>query len=221
MGVAAHLGIRLDDYDESIRTFIPHYQEMLDAAAQAVATLCGPSPHVVDLGTGSGALADRVMRACRGARITGIDADPGMLAMATKRLRGPLTTITGDFLSTPLPRCNVVTASFALHHIATRARKAAMYAKCYRALSTGGVLVNADCCLSSIARLQAHDRKAWQAHLARSYGARSAHAYLRAWAKEDFYFTLDDEREMLARAGFKVDVVWRRDSFAVIVGSKP
>jgi hypothetical protein len=38
MGVAAHLGIRLREYDARIRTFIPHYEEMLDAAAAVAAT---------------------------------------------------------------------------------------------------------------------------------------------------------------------------------------
>jgi tRNA (cmo5U34)-methyltransferase len=220
MGVATHLGIRLADYDKSILTFIPHYEKMLDAAAAAVATLAGNAPRVLDLGTGSGALAGRVMRACPGARVTGVDADEGMLALAHKRLRGRLKTITGDFVSTPLPRSDVVTASFSLHHIPARRSKTALYAKCFVSLKRGGVLVNADCCLSSSSTLQARDRAAWHRHLARSYGRSGGEQYLRAWASEDTYFTLDQEREMLARAGFAVDVIWRRDSFAVMVGTK-
>ena len=220
MGVATHLGIRLAEYDQRIRTFIPHYQEMLDAAAATVATLAGPEPRVVDLGTGSGALAGRVIRACPRARVTGIDADDGMLGIARKRLRGRLKTIAGDFLSAPLPRCDVMTASFALHHIRTRRAKAALYSKCRAALKKGGAIVNADCCLSSNTVLQARDRDAWHRHLARSYGRAAAEGYLRAWAGEDVYFSLDDERAMLTRAGFAVDVVWRRDSFAVMVGTK-
>ena len=40
------------------------------------------------------------------------------------------------------------------------------------------------------------------------------------WAKEDVYFRLEDEIELLRSAGFSVDVPWRRDSFAVVVGAK-
>jgi trans-aconitate methyltransferase len=220
MGVATHLGIRLADYDKSILTFIPHYAEMLDIAAASVATLAGRAPRVVDLGTGSGALAGRVLRACPGAHVVGVDADEDMLALARERLRGRLKIITGDFLSAPLPRCNVVTASFSLHHIPTRASKTALYARCFSSLTKGGVLVNADCCLSSNPTLQARDRAAWHRHLAGSYGRAGAERHLRAWAGEDTYFTLDYEREMLARAGFAVDIVWRRDSFAVVAGTK-
>ena len=220
MGVATHLGIPLADYDKTIRAFIPGYEDMLDAAASAVATLGGRRPRVVDLGTGSGALAGKVIRACHGARVVGIDADPGMLAMAQRRLRGKLQIVPGDFLDVPLPRCDVVTASFSLHHIQTRKAKAAMYAKCFAALEAGGVFVNADCCLSSNSTLQSRDRAAWHGHLMSTYGRAGAERYLRAWAKEDFYFTLEDERALINRAGFDVDVVWRHNSFAVIAAVK-
>ena len=37
MSVATHLGIDLGEYDARIRTFIPHYEEMLDVAAGSLA----------------------------------------------------------------------------------------------------------------------------------------------------------------------------------------
>lgn len=219
MGVESHLGIRLADYDAKIRTFIPHYGDLLDAAAEVVGLLSGRAPLVVDLGTGSGALAARVVERVPRARLTGIDADEGMLALAQKRLRGQLAPVVGDFLTTPLPKCDVMTASFSLHHVASRRQKATLYARCFKALRPRGVFVNADCCLSTTARLQALDRAQWHAHLARTHGSRKATGFLKAWAKEDFYFTLADEIDLLRGAGFEVDVVFRRDAFAVIVGT--
>jgi SAM-dependent methyltransferase len=221
MGAAAHLGIRLRDYDARIRTFIPYYDEMLDAAAASLTALERRAPLVLDLGIGSWALAARCVAAAAGARIVGLDNDEGMLALAVKRLGRRLTVLPGDFLSTPLPRCDAVTASFALHHIPTRRRKAALYARCFAALRPGGVLVNADCCVASNPRLKARDRAAWRTHLRRRYGGARAEGCLRAWRKEDVYFRLEDEIDLLRFAGFTVDVPWRRDSFAVIVGAKP
>jgi SAM-dependent methyltransferase len=219
MGVASHLGIKLGDYDRSIRTFIPHYEDMLDAAAEAVASLAVHKPRVVDLGTGSGALAARVLAASPGARMTGIDSDEGMLGMAQKRLGGRLVPIVGDFLDTALPGCDVITASFSLHHVSSRRRKAALYRKCFDALGPRGIFVSADCCLSSNRRLQARDHERWHRHLARAHGPTRAGDFLQAWAKEDFYFTLEAEVSLLRAAGFDVDVTWRRDSFAVLVGT--
>lgn len=221
MGAAEHLGIRLRDYDARIRTFIPRYEEMLDAAAAALHALDGRASRVVELGIGSGALAKRCLAAATGARVVGIDTDAGMLALARTRLGARLTAVPGDFSATPLPPCDVVIASFALHHIRTRRRKGLLYARCFAALRPGGLLVSADCCLASDPRRQRLDRSAWREHLRRSYSRTRAERLRRAWGREDVYFRLEDESALLQAVGFTVDVPWRRDSFAVIVGAKP
>jgi len=221
MGAATHLGIRLADYDRRIRTFIPHYEEMLDTAAHSVAGLARRGrrgPAVTDLGTGTGALAERVLSTVPEARITALDNDAAILDVARQRLCRRMTTVVADFLVAPLPESDVITASFALHHVPTRRRKSAFYGRCVRALGPGGILVNADCALSSSRALQRRDRAAWLDHLQSTYTRRRAEGFLRAWAHEDVYFTLDEEISMMRAAGFVVDVIWRRDCFAVVVG---
>lgn len=217
MGAAAHLGINLNEYDAVIRTLIPHYADLIDEAAMAVGHVARRNPAVVDLGTGSGALAARVLKARTGARMIGIDEDDGMLAMAKRRLRGRIATIRDNFETAAIPRCDVITASFALHHIGTWRRKAAMYQRCFAALRPRGALVIADCCLASTARLREAHKGSWLDHLQRTYTRKKAEGFLRAWAKADLYFTLERETELLREAGFEVEVVWRKDSFAVIV----
>ena len=64
------------------------------------------------------------------------------------------------------------------------------------------MLVSADCYLASVSRIAAADRTAWLEHLERAYSSREARAFLRAWAKEDYYVTLGDELALLRRAGF-------------------
>ena len=90
----------------------------------------------------------------------------------------------------------------------------------HAALRPGGLLVNADCCLASSGRLEAFNRDRWLAHLQRRYSRARASAFLRAWAREDVYFRLADEIRLMQAAGFTVDVPWRRDSFAVVVGTR-
>jgi len=220
MGVAAHLGIRPRDYDVRIRTFIPRYVEMLTAASAALEVI-EPRPKVVlDLGIGSGALAARVLATLPTALVIGIDSDEAMLAIAHRRLGRRVTTIGGDYLTTPFPRCDAISASFALHHVRSRRRKAALYARCFAALRRGGAMVNADCCLASNSVLQASDHAAWRAHLRRTYSAARSDGLLKTWAKEDAYFRLEDEVALMRDAGFQVDIPWRRDGFAVVVGVK-
>jgi ubiquinone/menaquinone biosynthesis C-methylase UbiE len=251
MGAAAHLGIRTGEYDARIRTFIPFYEEILEAAAGALAIAVtarwplpkarpgspkrlrrdgGPGspkrlrrdggPFVVDLGIGSGALAAKCLAALpRRTRVLGIDSDAAMLAMARRRLRHGVELVEGDFLDTPIPACDAITASFAVHHVSTAAAKGRLYRRLFRALRRGGALINADCCLATSARARAADRAVWLRHLARRYGARRAEGFLRAWAKEDVYLPLAVEIALMQRAGFVVDVAWRRASFAVVVGT--
>jgi tRNA (cmo5U34)-methyltransferase len=220
MGAASHLGIRPGEYDKTIATLIPHYKDLIGAAAAAVDTIARAAPAVVDLGTGSGTLAERILDVRPRARLIGIDADPDMLAAATRRLRGRIETIEDNFERTRIPACDVVSASFALHHIATSRRKAALYKRCFSSLRPGGMLVSADCYLASSTIVQKHDREAWLNHLQRAYTRAKAQKFLKTWAKEDVYFTLDGEIEMLKHVGFGVEVTWRKDSFAVLVGLK-
>ena len=57
--VRKHLRLEIDAYDAAIRTFIPGYEEALTRAANEIA---GVRPTLVlDLGTGTGALAEALL----------------------------------------------------------------------------------------------------------------------------------------------------------------
>ena len=217
MSVASHLGIRLSEYDARIRTFIPDYERMLDVAASLVPQ---SARTLVDLGVGTGALAARCLERVPRAHVVGIDVDPEILSLAARRLGKRVTLVAGSFLRTPLPACDAVTASLALHHVPTRARKTRLYRDCARALKTGGIIVIADCCLGRTKASRAQHRAAWRRHLRRSYSASEASAFFRAWAGEDTYFPLAAEIDMLTAAGFATEVRWRHKCFAVVVGRK-
>ncbi len=223
VSVAAHLRIRVADYDRRIRTFIPHYEEMLSVAAQALRPRTA-RPVIVDLGTGTGALAAHCLRAVPTARLVGLDTDPEMLAVAARRLRGTAGIVRlerRNFTRGALPRANFFTAAISLHHVRTRAAKIALYRRCREALHAGGALISVDCMPPSDPGLRAATTAAWIGHMQRTYSARDARGHLAAWAKADRYFPLDREIDMLAAAGLTADVVWRRGAFAVLRAGKP
>lgn len=216
MSVASHLGIRLDEYDARIRTFIPDYEEMLDVAAHAVPR---QSRTLVDLGTGTGALAERCGRVARHAHIVGIDADREILTVAATRLGRRAEFIADSFLRAAIPRCDVVVASFALHHVRTRAAKARLYERIGAALRPRGVLISVDCQPASARPLASTQRQAWLAHLERTYSSREAKGYLRAWSHEDTYVPLEAELGLMRRGGLSPEILWRKGAFAVLVAS--
>jgi hypothetical protein len=80
----------------------------------------------------------------------------------------------------------------------------------------GGTFVSADCHPARDVALAVAQRNAWLTHLRASYSRAQAAAFLRAWAREDVYVPLDEEVALLKGCGFRVEIVWRRDAFAVI-----
>ncbi len=222
MGVGTHLRIQIDEYDARIITFVPAYEELLSAAAEALRLLSGQSLKIVDLGIGTGALAARCLTVHHDAHILGIDNDPAMLDVARARLANHhnLDLVCGNLLSVSIPPCDAIVASIALHHIKTPEEKNAYYQKCYSALKPGGILVSADCFPARDARLAEAHRKSWLHHLEQTYSPPEAEAHLASWAEEDRYFPLEDEVEWLRNAGFSPEVVWRVAGFAVLMGCR-
>jgi ubiquinone/menaquinone biosynthesis C-methylase UbiE len=222
VSVRSHLAVTPAAYDRKIRGLIPLYDELVAEAARALALATRPVRQIVDLGIGTGALARACLEQAPRARVWGIDLDDDMTAMVHRRLgslASRVTVASGSFVNTPLPRCDALVATYALHHIRRRTDKQRFYRRCFRALRRGGVLVSGDCFPASSARGQAQDFEVWMAHLTRTFGTRArARRVYESWADEDVYVPLADEIDMLERAGFTVDVPWRRSPFAVIVG---
>lgn len=223
MSVAGHLRIVLEEYDASIRAFVPGYAAMLREAAAVLGDLPAATPDVVDVGIGTGALAAACLAVRPGARLTGIDVDPEILAAARDRLSGagldggpPVRLIEADFLEAPLPACDAILASLALHHVPTAAAKRAFYGRCAQALRPGGALVSADRFLAGEPSTDAAEREAWLTHLERSCSRAEAEGYLSAWADEDTYFPLREELGWLREARLAPEVRWREPGFAVV-----
>ena len=224
VSVASHLGMSPAAYDRRIRGLIPHYDELIAEAARALGAARRPIRQIVDLGIGTGTLT----RACLGvvprARVTGIEVDESMSAMAKQRL-GRLAPrvrmVSGNFLEATLPACDAIVASYSLHHIRSRRAKAAFYRKCARRLRIGGVLVSGDCFPPASPELWARDVDEWIAHLTGAFRTRArAKREFESWKDEDTYVPLAVELRLMRAAGFRVDVPWRRSPFAVVAAVK-
>jgi SAM-dependent methyltransferase len=224
VSVAAHLDVAPAEYDTRIRSLIPLYDELIGEAARALACAARPIRQIVDLGVGTGALARVCLDAVPRARVWGIDADPAMMRIARARLGADarrVQMIEGSFLDVALPACDAIVASYSLHHIKARPAKQAFYRRCHRALRSGGVFVIGDCAPAATASGFARDLDVWFTHLAKTFGTRAkARRVYESWANEDVYVPLADELRLLERAGFAIDVPWRRSPFAVIVAMR-
>ena len=220
--VRHHLGIEIRSYDETIRRFIPKYEEMLLVAAREVRRV--QPRRVLDLGAGTGALSEVLLDACDSCMMELIDIDPEMLLQARARLRGFKGRVRFSELSFlgPLPSCEGAAASLALHHVRTIDAKRALYGRIFDALESGGVFVNADAAVSADSAQRELTFRGWVGHMV-SQGIEESQAFehLAKWGEEDTYFPINDELSALASAGFEAECVWRHGPMAVMVGRKP
>ena len=220
--VRTHLRVEIDAYDESIRKFIPGYEAGLEKAAEAVASI---APELVlDLGAGTGALSAEVLKHPQVAHLMAIDLDSEMLDHAKERLQGfgkRVSLQQRSFLH-PLPDCDGVTASLALHHVPSLEEKRELYRRIFAALRPGGVFANADVTVSHDERERRDTYETWADHLVKNGIERErAFSHFAEWAEEDTYFPLEAELRILREAGFRARCVWQATPNCVLLGIKP
>ena len=219
--VRRHLRVAIDAYDATIRRFIPGYEAMLAVAARALTPVA--SGLVIDLGGGTGALAEAILETGGSGTVELIDVDREMLAQARTRLGrfGERVRFTeGSFLGA-LPRCSGAAASLALHHVPTIEAKRALYERIHHALEPGGIFVNADATMPADPAASEATWRAWADHMVRQGIARErAFQHFEEWAEEDTYFPLDEELAAVASAGFDAECVWREVGMTLVVGRK-
>ena len=107
-----------DTYLQTMRDEIPGYEELQEAVAAA-----SVGKNVLELGTGTGETALRVLARNPGARWTGIDASEAMLGQARQRLPGADLRV--GRLEDPLPEgpFDLAISCLAVHHLDGEAKR--------------------------------------------------------------------------------------------------
>jgi tRNA (cmo5U34)-methyltransferase len=130
-----------ETYLDEMLVEIPGYEELQDVVAAATDGIAARD--VLELGTGTGETAMRVLERHPGARWTGIDASEAMLARALERL--PNLELRVSRLEDPLPAgpFDLVVSTLAVHHL-DGAAKRDLFGRVAGVLRPGGRFVLGD-----------------------------------------------------------------------------
>lgn len=160
-----------ETYLAMVRSEVPMYDELQDLIADATRGLAASA--ILDLGSGTGITAQRVVDIHPEASVTCVDANADMLRIARRTL--PHATFVEALLEAPLPvgPFDLVVSAFAVHHLPSTA-KADLFGRIAEALRPSGRFVLCDvvipdCTVSTPVPLEAgvdlpdtaHDQRSW------------------------------------------------------------
>jgi tRNA (cmo5U34)-methyltransferase len=185
-----------DSYLAMVREEIPSYDEL--QARLAAATSAVPARAILDLGSGTGITAQRVLAEHPGAALVGVDGSDHMLAHARRLL--PEATFVVGALEDPLPDgpFDLVVSAFAVHHL-DPAGKRALFARVADVLSPGGRFALCDVVVPA-------------GDVPRPVPLEEG---------VDQPSSVDDQLAWLSEAGLQPAVIHARDDLAIVVGDRP
>jgi tRNA (cmo5U34)-methyltransferase len=221
--IKQHFEEEAQDFDRIILTLIPDYLQMLNALVAAIPFDSTAVVRVVDLGCGTGTVAQRVLQAFPNAQVTCLDVAENMVTMAqTKLAQYPhVRWLVGDFDAFDADgKYDAVVSSLALHHLVTDDDKRRFYRRIYNALDPGGVFYNADVVLGSNDFLQAVYMREWRTFMRGGVSDTEIEGkWIPKYHAEDRPAKLVEQLSWLAEVGFvDVDVLWKHYNVAVYGG---
>jgi L-threonylcarbamoyladenylate synthase len=179
-------------YLAMIRSEIPAYDRFQDELAGASGEGAG---RVLELGTGTGETARRLLARHPDAFLVGIDESPAMLAEARRRLPAERVSLRVGAIENPLPDgpFDLVASALCVHHLPGDAKRD-LFARVRDRLAPGGLFVLADV----VVPLDAADAVV---PLSDGY---------------DHPSTVADQLRWLGEVGFEPRVVWEHRDLAVV-----
>jgi tRNA (cmo5U34)-methyltransferase len=225
MNVKRTFDAAASSYDALRRQIIPCFDGFYGAAVDLAATAPGAAPRILDLGAGTGLLADQILRRVPAARLTLLDFSERMLAQARARFAATGAAVDirlGDHATAELGGpWDAIVSALSIHHLPDP-EKRRLFARVLSALTPGGIFVDADNVTSEDDAVQARDRAAWIAAIRASGLPEAELSAAMERTNVDILAPLAAQLEWLRAAGFtEVDCAYKWRLFAVFSGRRP
>lgn len=213
------------DYDAARRMLVPCFEDFYASAMAAIPFAADAAISFVDIGAGTGLMADMALKRWPSARAVLIDVAGDMLDVARERLAAHGDRVrfrNTDYVCDDFPRgVDVAMSALSIHHIGD-ADKKRLFTRIFDALNPGGVFVNAEQVLGATPAIEARYREMWE-QLSRARGATDADiGAAKERMRHDRAAPLADQMRWLEEVGFvDVDCPFKHYAFAVYAGRKP
>ena len=188
-----------DSYLEFVRLEIPEYDELEEIVAEAASAVA--AARILDLGSGTGETARRVLERHAGASIVLVDSSAEMLTAAREALaKDRIESVLVQRLEDPLPAgpFDLVVSALAVHHLES-ADKQVLFQRIAEVLKPGGRFVLADVVVPQDSEL----------------------ASTPVASEFDRPDRLDDQLAWIGDAGLEPDVLWTSNDLVVIAARRP
>ncbi len=212
-----------DEWHRLARLYQTRYDEMLADLVSRVRV--GPGARILDLGCGSGVLAELVLERFPGSHATLLDLSSNMIEASRRRLArfdGRTTFVVGRFEEAPGGPYDAVVSTLALHHLGTDDEKRALYRRVLASLAPGGQFWQGEYVLSAAPEDSELNEEAWADWLREQGHTEEAVRDLRhRVAHNDRPAPLVEQLRWLHDLGYEhVDCTWRYTKFAVFGGRR-
>jgi tRNA (cmo5U34)-methyltransferase len=221
--VKNHFENEAKEFDEIILKLIPHYTEMIEALVLSIPFGKDEQINVIDLGCGTGTIAQKIKVAFPNSKISCLDIAENMIKMAQIKIGENIDYYINDFYEFNFDKkYDVIISSLALHHLANDEDKKMFYRKIYNALNDNGIFYNADVVLGSNSHLQDLYMTKWKAFMKKSVSSDEIeNKWIVKYKAEDRPTSLINHINWLKDIGFKnIDIVWKYYNYCVYGGYK-
>ncbi|MGF9696885.1 class I SAM-dependent methyltransferase [Paenibacillus sp. MABNR03] len=210
------------DYDMQRKQLIPCFNDFYGIALDLMES-SKDSPHILDLGAGTGLLSGMVLQKYPNARLTLMDISEKMLEMARRRFADTdqVQYVVGDYTKRAFTSSyDMIISSLSIHHL-THADKKNVFGTVYKMLEPGGLFINADQVQGRTPKTDAYYRERWLDAIHESGLSDEAISDSIQRRKVDINAKLEDQLLWLEEAGFSVaDCMYKYLDFAVFYAQK-
>jgi len=212
-----------EEYDQKIRTTLPFYDDFYRQVVDVVNAHFEKELNWLDIGCGTGKMAEVALPTVRIAKFTFCDSSPQMIKIAQRRFSGKNT----EFVVSPIQmldlsqKFDVITAIQVFHYLSQGDRLAAAE-KCYKALEHSGMFISFENFAPYTRAGENLFLNRWRAYqLSQGKSADECDEHIQRYGKQYFPISISQHLNVLRQSGFQaVEVLWVSNMQVGVLGIK-